>query len=672
MKTQPHPPKRTSRWLTPLVSAGLALTLSTGAALAQYGQNQGGYGAQETQYDPADDGLPMTFAGKGCRVIVNTLDPTTLAMTGTVEFSGAKLPWQGRYPQDAEAQSMTVTVQTPDGPRPMKLTDETETVARVEFGGQTYKVEIDGRYEPADQVEAAENEAEADEAAEQPKQNKEDKENVGEYSFGVGVVPHEAMPGWLVKELRPGSDAADALRLGDVILSAEDVAAEKRVMPSDGFEAFKSVVGSTHFKLQVMRQSENPPVFTVTMQRAATPAKQTQQDETIQRASAGDWGQMTLTKVTMQDPGMSNMDSHTMLVPKGWTFQGQAFWAGPEGFRVLPSPMFSAEAADGTSVSLAPSLSFKDIRPTQMGAQFGMQAVSTGQFSNGYPGGAMPQTPQEWQQWLTHLIQQGNPEYRNVRVELPQPEPELSRTLQQQIAPLKPMYDELNGQSQQLNQSGGLQMSFFLSADAFGFDVTFERNGQPMEGAVLLGVTFFGNQSQLGVDATWALQPMMAFTAPRGKLRERMPMLMAVATSLRPTEPWQQMLTDHIAKMNKIDRDHAAKMADINANHAREMARISREGHQQRMADMDSNMESWQRRQDVEGEGQRKFINALTGVEEYTTPGSDTSVTLPIGYDRVYTNGAGDYLLTNNALYDPATDPGVNGQTWNPMQSRDR
>lgn len=111
-------------------------------------------------------------------------------------------------------------------------------------------------------------------------------------------------------------------------------------------------------------------------------------------------------------------------------------------------------------------------------------------------------------------------------------------------------------------------------------------------------------------------------------------------------------------------------MARINANHAREMSRINRQA-------ADSNTESWRRRQEMQDDGARKFNNALTGVEDYSSAGentgigSDSTVSLPGGYDRVYTNGTGDYIMTNDPFYDPGTDPGVNSQNWDRMRLHD-
>ena len=76
----------------------------------------------------------------------------------------------------------------------------------------------------------------------------------------------------------------------------------------------------------------------------------------------------------------------------------------------------------------------------------------------------------------------------------------------------------------------------------------------------------------------------------------------------------------------------------------------------------------YQERNAIRDETQRKVINSIRGTEDYVVPGGSTSVQLPNDYRSVYTNGNGEYLLTNDALYDPNTDPALNSQQWTGMQ----
>lgn len=58
---------------------------------------------------------------------------------------------------------------------------------------------------------------------------------------------------------------------------------------------------------------------------------------------------------------------------------------------------------------------------------------------------------------------------------------------------------------------------------------------------------------------------------------------------------------------------------------------------------------------------QHDFINYIQDMRDYTAPGSKTPVTLPSSYDNVYSNGSDQYVLSNDASFEPA--PG-----WSKME----
>ncbi|MEL7240478.1 MAG: PDZ domain-containing protein, partial [Planctomycetota bacterium] len=323
-----------------LAAAGTGLLLFAGNAFGQYGNNQGSgqSGMQESQWEDDEDwageeswdeedmqaemGLPMTFAGKGARIIITSINPNNGAMTGTVEFGGPKLNWTGQYPMDPNfdpSRGMTVNVATPQGREPLKIVDESETSARLTFEGKTYRVSIDGRYERLGGDVAGGVADDVEEVEDGP--NPPAKNGDGPGSFGVGVVPHDTMPGWRVREVDPGSVAEMVgLQVGDIILGAVDGDGNPMaISPDKGFEAFKNVVSQWNFGLQVMREGENPPVFNVTVQRAGGAPPPQKEKENVQRADAGSnmgpasaetgFDRITLTKKTLRDPGSRDMES---------------------------------------------------------------------------------------------------------------------------------------------------------------------------------------------------------------------------------------------------------------------------------------------------------------------------------------------------------------------------
>ena len=107
-------------------------------------------------------------------------------------------------------------------------------------------------------------------------------------------------------------------------------------------------------------------------------------------------GQIILQRKILRDPGVKNMESHTILVPKGWQVTGQAFWASPNFFKVLPSQHIRVAAPHGPEVILAPHVAAFDFWPSAQSMQLGMQRPKEGASNNGYPVIHMPADDAGW------------------------------------------------------------------------------------------------------------------------------------------------------------------------------------------------------------------------------------------------------------------------------------
>ncbi|MFV0276704.1 MAG: hypothetical protein ACK5HY_05895, partial [Parahaliea sp.] len=66
---------------------------------------------------------------------------------------------------------------------------------------------------------------------------------------------------------------------------------------------------------------------------------------------------------------------------------------------------------------------------------------------------------------------------------------------------------------------------------------------------------------------------------------------------------------------------------------------------------------------------QQRYVDSLREETPYTTPSGET-VRLPSFYDKVYTDGNGTYLLNNDALYNPNTDPTINNVNWHRIEAQ--
>ena len=364
-------------------------------------------------------------------------------------------------------------------------------------------------------------------------------------------------------------------------------------------------------------------------------------------------GRVVMKLHTLTDKGSGGMQSHTVLAPAGWTVEGGAWWPAPAFFRILPSQDIKVTAPDGRMVHVGPSIGATDFLPSDYAAsQLGGKRPQEGTASEGYPVLYMPANLDEWKTFIADkAIRTAYPKATNVRVERVVPIPELTAILQRQLEPIKQQNAAANERSRAL----GVGTFSFSDGAVLGASTTFELDGKSWEQLNVFGVMHTGLDTQVGRQLWWGIEPSVAFLAPAGKLEESLPLLMSISYSVRMTPAWAKMKSDHMAKMNQIDAKGAADRAQIWADSNREVSRIINDGYRERSASSD--------------ETHRKFINSIRGVEDYTTSAGGTSVQLPNEYSYVYGNGNGEYILTNEAGYDPNADKGVNNTTWETMKA---
>lgn len=360
---------------------------------------------------------------------------------------------------------------------------------------------------------------------------------------------------------------------------------------------------------------------------------------------------MVMKPQTVNDPGSGNMPSHSVLVPVGWSLEGSAWWAGPNLFAILPSQHLKIAAPDGRLVQIGPSIGAVDFRPSEYAQfQLGSQRPAEGSIDNGYPVLHMPDTLDDWQVWMQDkILPQERPGATDINVAPVVILPELTALLHRQIAPIQQQNEQQNQQSQAMG--GGTLM--FTDGAVLGFTCTYQEDSKAWEEMVILGVSYSGLDSQVGRQLWWTIEPNVGFRAPAGELQKNLPLFYAIANSLRMTPQWANMKATHTAKMNQIRAKGAADRSRIMAESHNEIMKIITDGYNERQAIQDKTHE--------------KFINTIREVENYTTPGGE-QVQLPNHYSHVYTNNNGEYLLTNDALYNPNTDPNVNNLNWDTMR----
>lgn len=89
-----------------------------------------------------------------------------------------------------------------------------------------------------------------------------------------------------------------------------------------------------------------------------------------------------------------------------------------------------------------------------------------------------------------------------------------------------------------------------------------------------------------------------------------------------------------------------------------ELSRIVSQTHREISSDM---MNSYRQRQQVYDKISDNFSRHMRGVESYHDPIENRGVELPSGYDNAWTNGLGEYVLSEDPGFNPNV---VSNRNW--------
>lgn len=496
-------------------------------------------------------------------------------------------------------------------------------------------------------------------------------------SFGVGVVPtHDGM-GWQVLEVDKESTAESAgMVVGDVIIDAFDGQGQGiDLRPERGFDVFSKTVTSQSFALIVLNPKHEKPLRRIQVVRTPSGAEminvqevqQQQQSQSPTRPQqantqpqqqpaqrnttppahqqASNSHSLQLKQTKVYDPGTNNMHSHNVLVPEGWNLSGSVTWTPMVQFAFVHLDI-AITAPDGREVRSFPNGSFT------YGEGNTMQYVpQPGELSNGKVW--MPPA-QDASQFITQMV---IPSYRPNATNIQLVSQDINREAQQQVDQMmQPFIQQAQQTNAQIAQMGGGSESH-PQASAPIIRVRYTENGQSFEEefnflyfTTWTAVQGYGVQFQ-GCD--WLVERMWSMRAPAGQLNNQKPFLTTIAMSVKPTREWFAMITELNKQLAQIrQRGNQIRMEQVRQT----SAQIAKNNSDI----LDINHKAWQDKQASDDRLQRSFTNSISGVDDYTMP-DGTTRSLDSSYNKVYTNGVGDILYTDDLLNNPNIG---STQTW--------
>lgn len=358
---------------------------------------------------------------------------------------------------------------------------------------------------------------------------------------------------------------------------------------------------------------------------------------------------LILTQHTFNDPGSANIPSHTVLVPKGWKADGGAFWPHPQLFRIHPTQRVTVTGPDGRFVMVSPTFAATDIFPSPEMQRSGFRRPPEGNVENGLPIRYMPADAKQWEAWVKkHGVETPFPKATNIQLDPVKPVPELTKLALKQIEPIRNQQALENKRNAEL----GIAMRSFSDTAVYSTRCTYEDGGRKWEQVWVWGVGVIGQDSQVGRQVWWSMEPVTTFRAPAGELQDAMPLLMTIANSVRMTPEWAGMKAQHLAKMEQIDREAFIKRSVAHAQFSQDMRNIIDQ--------------TWKDKQEAQDAAHARFIHAIRETGNYVVPNSKSPpIQLPSHFNHVWTNEQGGIILSNDANFKPGTGT---TETWKQME----
>lgn len=367
-------------------------------------------------------------------------------------------------------------------------------------------------------------------------------------------------------------------------------------------------------------------------------------------------GTIRLKVHTFNDPKFRGQPSHQMLVPTGWKVEGGAFWAPPNLYKVMPDAEIKLTSPEGVSLQVEAAFMAVDKTPP---SHLGMQRMPEGSIDDGVP---VMHVPLDLASWKTKfektLLPGSNPKARNIRVLDVAIVPELTEPFRRQMEPMR----QMNAQHAAMEAQMGGQTNF--ECFVLGVESRYTLGGVEYEELSLSAMSVLTiDNPMMGREVRWTLERGLTMRAPVGKLAGSIGLLSTLSNSLTATGPWLQNRAQILAKVIGSSIDAAAHRQRETTKRTAIMSKafddVRRSSH-----------ESYQRSSAASDRLHDSVLRSIDESEIYTDQGRSVGVQLPGGFDHVYSNGNNEYILTNDAFVNPATDLGPGN--WNALKKAGR
>ena len=432
------------------------------------------------------------------------------------------------------------------------------------------------------------------------------------------------------------------------ILTANEYAAKKAALGSQpqalaaldkAFQAGVLTKAEYDAKRSALLQSAAAPQSPSGSPIPLRPVAQVPQSGSSQASAPGDGHsyRMQLVKV-MDSQGFERpIVSATMLIPTDWQFQGATTWNIKDSCNTIQTTM-RASGPDGSGFEVFPAYTWVWAdNPT-----FLQQAAAQKAQFGTHPCDVKP--PMTATDYLKANLKSVRPDATLVGFEQA---PKLIENLQDQAQQAQKQAAQFNLRQQ-------------IKPDAIRARIRYMLGGKPVEewvfAAVIttatLGPSYDPRTMRLIQSYSYNIRATAsAARAPQGKLDSSEKFFELLNSTFHVDAQWQARVTQGALKIQQIELKGERDRANIRAQTAEDIRKMQQE--------------SFENRQRAQDQSFAEFDQVIRGVESYRNPNSGESVELDSRYGNAWVNGAGEYVLTDQAGWNP--NEHLQG-SWTPME----
>ncbi len=346
--------------------------------------------------------------------------------------------------------------------------------------------------------------------------------------------------------------------------------------------------------------------------------------------SPAGYHRMKMVRVMDPEGWGQPVEAFRLLIPSDWKTEGGVRWVADLG---CPSNIirlqFRATAPDGlTGIEFLPNYTWTSSDDPMMQQILQQQAQSRMGCAFGPAAGA-----------VDFLRQVLVPQFRrDARLLSAEPLPGATKELQQSLAAINQQYAAHGLQSMSTGDVGRVRLAYkigpreveeWISASVVA-NVSAGMNAAAM---------MQGNYTATTRNYQLTGQDILAMRAPKGQLDSNGALFSLIFKSVQLNPHYIAAVTQFYANIGRIN-------AQANA----ERSRIWREAQSYIDKTRRETYEYQQRTQDRISE---QFGQMVRGVETYVDPRSNERVELSSGYQHAWSNGRGEYILTESGNFDP-------------------